>query len=150
MSNSHYVTNKKLLKEIKILRETGEVTEELGKMILLIAERYSEKGNFCGYSWKDEMIGDSVLTCVKYLHNFDPDKNEHPNPFAYISTIIHRAFLTTIKKNLTHSNIKDLCMKNLELLTPDTDPEYADFFNIRGINYSIIKGNKKKKRKKKK
>ncbi len=77
----NYVDNAKLLEEIKRYRDTGRKSEELGEMLLLIASRYAEKGSFAGYSWKDDMICDAVLTCIKYMHNFDVDK-EGANPFC--------------------------------------------------------------------
>ncbi len=116
-----YVTNKELLPEIIKFKETwceeekkGEPSEELGRMILLIATRYADKGNFTNYTWKDDMIGDAVLTCLKYIKNFNPEKSQ--NPFAYITTICRNAFINHIKKQHRHSEIKDVCYKRHEIL----------------------------------
>ena len=148
----NYVDKDKLLDEIILYKETGIKTEELGRMILLIATRYSERGNFSGYTWKEDMISEAVLTCLRYLHNFDENK-EKSNAFAYISIIIHRAFLNYISKQKKHSKIKDECYKfsfmyeNDNLLKP-YETEY--FNNISGINYQKIKGMTNRRRKKKK
>jgi DNA-directed RNA polymerase specialized sigma subunit len=116
-----YVTNKELLPEVEAYRESwdeeekkGEPSEELGRMILLIATRYAEKGNFANYTWKEDMIGDAVLTCIKYLKNFNSEKSK--NPFAYITTICRHAFINHIKKQHKHSDIKDVCHKRHEIL----------------------------------
>jgi len=145
-----YINNKKLFKEIKKYNDDGIRSEELGKMFLLLAKRYSSRGSFAGYSWKDDMVCEAVLTCIKYMHNFRLDI-EKPNPFAYFSLIIHNSFLNYISKQKKHSTIKDLCYKNLDLITTDanSDDEY-EFFNIYGIDYQPIMGNKKKKKRKKK
>lgn len=146
----NYIKNENLLKELKIYEETKVQTEELGRMFLLLAKRYSERGNFAGYSWKDDMIGESVLTCLKYMHNFDVNI-DNPNPFAYFSRIIHNSFLNYISKQKTHSKIKDICYKNLDFITPDSNVDDENlYFNIHGIDYQPIIGNKKKKKRKKK
>lgn len=144
----NYINNKKLLEELKIYADTGEQTEELGRMLLLLAKRYSGKGSFNGYTWKDDMIGEAVLTCVKYMHNFDVNM-DNPNPFAYFSRIIHNSFLNYISKQKTHSKIKDICFKNLDFITPEETTDDWKHFEVKGLDYQSIRGNKKKKRKKK-
>lgn len=144
----NYINNKNLLVELKTYKESGEKTEELGRMLLLLAKRYSDRGSFAGYSWKDDMICEAVLTCLKYMHNFNIEI-ESPNPFAYFSRIIHNSFLNYISKQKTHSKIKDVCYKNIDFITPDSvEEDDRKYFDISCINYQLIRGNKKKKRKK--
>jgi len=148
----NYVNNENLLEEIRIYSETGVRTEALGAMLLLIASRYAEKGSFAGYSWKDDMICEAVLTCIKYMHNFEVEK-EGANPFAYFSKVVHNSFLNYIAKQKKHSNIKDVCYKNVEALTQDcdcVDPDDYQFFNVTAIDYQSIRGKKKKKKRKRK
>ena len=119
-------------------------------MFLLLAKRYSDRGNFNGYSWKDDMRGEAVYTCLKYMHNFNVDI-DNPNPFAYFSRIIHNSFLNYISKQKKHSSIKDICYKNLEKVMmnePGLSESDYEFFNVSGINYEVIRGKKKKKKKK--
>ena len=144
-----YIRNEDLLKELKIYAETDVRTEELGKMFLLLAERYSDRGSFAGYSWKDDMICEAVLTCIKYMHNFDVTIDK-PNPFAYFSRIIHNSFLNYISKQKKHSKIKDICYKNIDFITPDGDlNDDWSFFEVCGIDYKAIRGDAKKRKKKK-
>lgn len=144
-----YIKNENMLNEMKKFKETGEKSEELGKMFLLLAKRYSDKGSFSGYSWKDDMICEAVLTCIRYMHNFD-ETVESPNPFAYFSRVIHNSFLNYISNQKKHSAMKDICYKNLDRLIPDVNEENEfSYFNISGIDYQPIRGNKKKKRKRK-
>jgi len=130
--SNYYVTNGELLPEIIKYKESGIMSEELGIMITDIAQNYSKKGSFFGYTWRDDMISEAILTCVKYLHNFNPDKQKTPNPFAYITIICHRAFVNYIKKQKRHSSIKDICYKNEYML------EKEDTY-IKGIDYTILK-----------
>lgn len=145
----NYINNTNLLTEIKIFEETGVQTEELGRMFLLLAKRYSDRGSFVGYSWKDDMICEAVLTCLRYMHNFNTSI-ENPNPFAYFSRIIHNSFLNYISKQKKHSKIKDICFKNIDFIVPDNDTDDDwKHFAVCGIDYQSIRGNKKKKRAKK-
>ena len=145
-----YINNKNLLKELRYFKKNNEKTERLGEMFLLLAKRYSDKGCFYGYTWKDDMIGEAVYTCIRYMHNFDPEI-ENPNPFAYFSRIIHNSFLNYISKQKIHSTIKDLCYKNIDLIIPDNDDDDdREKFKITSIDYQQIRGKKKKRKKKKK
>lgn len=146
----NYLNNEKLLIELKKYIKKGIQTEELGRMFLLLARRYSSKGSFAGYSWREDMVCEAVLTCLKYMHNFDVGV-ESPNPFAYFSKVIHNSFLNYNSKQKEHSAIKDICYKNLDYILADvnSDNEFT-FFNVEGINYQAIRGLKKKKKRKKK
>jgi DNA-directed RNA polymerase specialized sigma24 family protein len=144
----NYVNNAELLEEVRKYKNTGVQSEALGNMVLKIATKYADKGSFAGYSWKDDMIGEAVLTCVKYMHNFDTEK-EKPNAFAYFSKIVHNAFLNFISKQKTHSAIKDICYKNIDFLLKDPFDEVR-VFDVCGLDYQSIRGNKKRRKKKKK
>jgi len=103
-SKKNYVNNKDLLSEIKIYKDSGVMSEKLGEMILEIANNFSSRGSFAGYTWRDDLVADGVLTCVKYLKNFDHTKSS--NPFSYITQICYHAFLNYIKTQNKHSEIK--------------------------------------------
>lgn len=111
----HYVDNKKLHEEMKIhiykLRECKaaglplpRVPEYIGKCILLMNQRMATRPNFAGYPFRDEMIGDGVENCLKYLHNYDPDK--YANPFGYFSRYIWNTFVRRILTEKHNSAIK--------------------------------------------
>jgi hypothetical protein len=120
MSN-HYVDNKRLYTEmIKYIREYNEAKEQgretppatryIGECIWLIANRLSTNRNFIGYTYRDEMIGDAIENCLRYLHNFNPEKST--NPFAYFTQIMYYAFLRRIDKEKKQTYIKYKTMEN--------------------------------------
>ena len=55
-------------------KETGEMTEHLGRYALLLATKLTGKPQFCGYPRhiKEDMISDAVAKILKNLHNLDP------------------------------------------------------------------------------
>jgi len=139
----YYVRNKDLIPEIETMRlNDGLMSEELGRMLLLIAKNLSNKGNFINYTWKEDMIQEAVLTCCKYLKNFDLEKSR--NPFAYITTICNHSFVNYINRQKRHSDIKDSCFNNRTYLVEDETLSLS----TKAIDYTIMSTEKKKKKKK--
>jgi DNA-directed RNA polymerase specialized sigma24 family protein len=135
-NDGHYVGNAELLAEIIIFKRTGIATDKLGGMLLKIANNYTTKGNFIGYTWKNDMVGDAMLTCLKYLKNFNPERSS--NAFAYITQICKNSFKAHIKLQKRHSEIKDRCYKNYNVL--------VDSFGDTAIDYEVLNDKKRKKR----
>ena len=83
------------LEAVENNQEPPRVTEFMGRCFLLIATRLINKNNFCGYRFKEDMIGDATIDCVRYAHKFDP--NRYNNPFAYFTTVCFYAFVRRIE-----------------------------------------------------
>lgn len=95
--NTHYVDNKRfqvLMVERKALIDSSDtpprISNEIGEIFLNIATNLSFHRYFINYTFKDEMIGDAIENCVKYIDNFDCVKFH--NPFAYFTQICYYAF----------------------------------------------------------
>ena len=58
-------------------------------VFLKIANHLSYSSNFVNYMFKDDMICDGIENCVRYIHNFSPEKSK--NPFVYFTQIIYFA-----------------------------------------------------------
>lgn len=87
-------------KDKKFCQTHGALTEKLAGMFLLLVNRYSQRANWRGYSYVDEMIGQSLLQLSEMSLKFDESKSD--NPFAYYTRIIQNSFtrvLNTEKKN---------------------------------------------------
>ena len=104
-TGNHYVDNKRLYAEmIKYINSYNEAKKEgkeppvasnyIGQCIWLIANNLSTNRNFIDYTYREDMIGDAIENCFRYLHNFDPEKST--NPFAYFTQIMYYAFLRRI------------------------------------------------------
>ena len=116
--SEHYVDNKKFFdelvlykKQLKEWEENGKtlgkpkprVNNYIGECFLKIARKFSSKGNYVNYSYKEEMISDGIENCIRYIHNFDPfyvnpKTQRKENPFAYFTQIVYYAFLRRIDK----------------------------------------------------
>ena len=125
----HYVDNRKFYealmeyKELKKVDPLAQIPEYIGECLLAIARKYSNRGNFSQYSFKEEFVSDALENCIQYLHNFDPEKST--NPFAYFTQIMHWAFVRRIgkEKRQTYTKYK-----------------YAINQSIMGEDYAIING----------
>lgn len=139
-TGNHYVDNKKLYTEmVKYINayreakdkglETPRASNYIGECIWLIANRLSTNRNFIGYTYREEMIGDAVENCLRYLHNFDPDKST--NPFAYFTQIMYYAFLRRIDKEKKQTYIKYKAMENSMTMNTlvELSPDDLSHFN---------------------
>ena len=120
----HYVDNAELVKEIVEYKnqcskiEKGQrrpkMSEELGVMLLKIAQRLATSPKFKGYTFVDDMVGDAVENCIMYISNFDVEKST--NAFAYVTQISYFAFLRRIQKEDKQQYVKILATEKSGVL----------------------------------
>jgi|TARA_R110000868_G_scaffold17834_2_gene77875 hypothetical protein len=141
----HYIDNKlfytEMIKYHTAYQETKRLGEDrppvpnyVGKCIMLIAQRLATRPNFAGYSYREEMVGDAIENCLRYLHNFNPDKTN--NPFAYFTQITYNAFLRRIEKEKKQLYIKHKSFENSIIMNTlvDMAPEDRSHFDAVYIN----------------
>jgi hypothetical protein len=104
-TKGHYVTNAVLLPAVIEAKQIGKVTDKLIRMIMMIAERYSRKSNFIGYSFREDMVSAAVINLCNNALKFNLEKSN--NPFSYYTTGIHNSFLQYMADEKKHRNIKD-------------------------------------------
>lgn len=104
-TKGHYVTNSVLLPEVIRAKELGRVTNELARMILMIAERFSCKSNFVGYSFREDMVSFAMVNLMANALKFNPEKSN--NPFAFYTTAIRNSFLQYLADEKKHRDIRD-------------------------------------------
>ena len=114
-ADNHFVDNEKLYqafcryhKKKVEAEERGEerppFCDEIGEAIYLIATNLVRKPNFSRTGLASELIGEGIISCVKYGHNFNPEK--YDNPFSYLTKICYRGFLQRIQKEKRQKEIK--------------------------------------------
>jgi len=135
----HYVNNKDFLDalmnyfaEVERAKLNDKpkppIPRYIGDCFLKMANHLSYKPNFVNYMFREDMISDGIENCVRYIHNFNPEKSK--NPFAYFTQIIYFAFLRRISMEK-----KQLEIKNKILERSDFD-EVFDANDLDGGNYS--------------
>ncbi len=137
--SEHYVNNKDFLAaleqyaiDIERAKEKGlpkpQIPRYIGECFLKIANHLSYKPNFVNYMFKDDMICDGIENCVRYIHNFNPEKSK--NPFAYFTQIIYYAFLRRIQQEKKQLEIKN------KILEKTNFDEVFDSNDLDSSNYS--------------
>ena len=104
-TKGHYVRNADLLPEVIRSKELGRITNELAKMLMLIAERYSCKASFVGYSFREDMVSFALVNLMAKALKFNPEKSN--NPFSFYTTAIHNSFLQYLNEERKHRDIRD-------------------------------------------
>ena len=84
----HYVNNKEFLEALENYfaeieraklndKPKPQIPRYIGECFLKIANHLSYKPNFVNYMFKDDMICDGIENCVRYIHNFNPEKSKN-------------------------------------------------------------------------
>ena len=151
--SEHYVNNKEFLAaiveykdKVALAAERGEekprITRYIGECFLKIATHLSFKPNFVNYMFKDDMICDGIENCVRYIHNFNPEKSK--NPFAYFTQIIYYAFLRRISQEKKQLEIKNKILEksNFDEVFDSNDLDasnYSDYNSIKDAVHSKLR-----------
>jgi hypothetical protein len=108
-------------------KEHGRITEELGKMYLMLADRYAQRSNWRGYTYVEEMKGQAILQLSQIGLQFDESKSE--NPFAYYTAAVTNSFTRVLNIEKRMQNIRDDMLEESGLtpsFTRQNQQEYAE------------------------
>jgi hypothetical protein len=116
-----YIDNKLFLQALidyrKVCREAKKkdkpippVPDYIGECFLKIGTHLSYKPNFINYTFREDMVGDGIENCLRYVRNFNPSKSK--NPFAYFTQIMYFAFLRRIQGENKQLYIKYKSIQN--------------------------------------
>jgi DNA-directed RNA polymerase specialized sigma24 family protein len=116
------------------------IPNDIGNAFMMIATRLSNKSNFVGYTFKDEMVGDALENCVVAVNSFDPEKSK--NPFAYFTQIVWYAFLRRIEKEkkqlyIKHKSYERSVIDN-DLFAFDDESQSFDISNMDVFNEKMV------------
>ena len=113
-----YCTSAELQAELIKWRDSAKkiedrtISEELGRMLIAIADKMLNRSEFRNYSkeLKEDAKGYFFVKAIKGLKNYNFEFN---NPFAYFSTCAWNAYISTIIKHYKQQNIRKDVMKQL-------------------------------------
>ena len=74
-------------------------------MYIKLVERYSQRSNWRGYTYVDEMRGQALLQLSQIGLQFDESKSQ--NPFAYYTAAITNSFTRILNVEKRNQNIRD-------------------------------------------
>jgi hypothetical protein len=136
--SKHYISQELLGNEIRHFHSTGEITNELGDMLIKIARRFASKPNFSSYSYKEEFISFAIEQMLSILPKVNPDHN----PFSFLTQNSYWSFIKIIKREKKYqqlkNNYKEMCfdkMVNNENITENNNTIDFDLLNPELMTY---------------
>ena len=113
-----YCTNKDLQAELIKWRDSAEkpedriISEELGKMMIMIADKLLNHSSFRNYplELKQDLRSLGLLKLIRGLKNYNFKFN---NAFAYFTQALWNSYITGLTKHYKQINIKREMMKKL-------------------------------------
>lgn len=101
-----YLNNKDLLAEVIKCKENDNVmSDELAKMLTVLATNYSKKVNFANYTYNSDMIAYAMMMLVRTWDKFNPEK--YNNPFAFYTQCVKNSFIQYLNQEKRQRLIRD-------------------------------------------
>ena len=151
---THYIDNEQFYQALRSLKQSGLSLKQhhlgnyISKCIIAICNNIALSKNFIGYTYRDEMIDDAIENCIKYIHNFDPDRSKYA--FSYFSRVAFYAFIRRIKKEkeqqyikykmMSDSTVLDEILSQCKAETENADMDVSNIVN--SIQKMLIDSNK--------
>ena len=114
----HYVierdaNNNQVLKQVltshhhdgKFSLTSGSITNTLAKMFMLLVSKYSQRSNWRGYTYLDEMKGQALLQLSSMGLQFNEEKSD--NPFSYYTVSVSNSFTRVLNIEKKNQNLRD-------------------------------------------
>ena len=134
---NNYIDRDRLHQLMRDYKDTGVISEELGKMFMTMTDHILGHSNFRNYTQavREEMRSHALLLLVRYSHNCDAYQRDARQTFNYITTITMNACKQILQKYYKQLNLKrELEQQYLDLMQSiynvKINSEYLDNFKI--------------------
>jgi hypothetical protein len=84
---------------------SGKTTATLATMYIKLVERYSQRSNWRGYTYIDEMRGQALLQLTQVGLQFNENKSD--NPFAYFTAVVNNSFTRVLNSEKKNQSLRD-------------------------------------------
>ena len=143
-TKNNYIDRDQLHQLMCDYKDTGIISEELGKMFMIITDHILGHSNFRNYTQavREEMRSHALLLLVRYSHNCDAYQRDARQTFNYITTIVMNACKQILIKHYKLLNTKrELERQYLDLMQSTygvkINSEFIDNFKI-DINNNTV------------
>ena len=137
---NNYIDRDQLHQLMCDYKDTGIISEELGKMFMIMTDHILGHSNFRNYTAdiKEEMKSHALLLLVKYSHNCDAYQRDARQVFNYLSTVTFNAFKQVLQKYYKRLNTqRELERQYLDLIQSTygvkINTDFLDNFEDRNI-----------------
>ena len=136
---NNYIDRDRLHILMRDYKDTGKISEELGKVFMVMIDHILGHSNFRNYTQdvRDEMKSHALILLVKYSHNCDAYERNARQTFNYITTITMNACKQVLQKYYKQLNLKrELERQYVDIMAQQgirVNSEYLDNFEDRNI-----------------
>lgn len=136
---NNYIDRDQLHQLMRDYKDTGIISEQLGKMFIIMTDHILGHSNFRNYTAdiKEEMKSHALMLLVKYSHNCDAYQRDSRQVFNYLSTVVMNACKQILIKYYKRLNLKrELERQYIDLMAQQgirVNAEYLDNFEDRNI-----------------
>lgn len=83
----------------------GSITNKLARMFILMVNKYGQRANWRGYTYIDEMKGQSLLQLAQMGLQFDEARSD--NPFSYYTQSLQNSFTRVFNLEKKNQELRD-------------------------------------------
>ena len=137
ITKTNYIDRDQLHQLMRDYNDTGIISEELGKMFMIMTDHILGHSNFRNYTAdiKEEMKSHALMLLVKYSHNCDAYQRDARQVFNYLTTVTFNAFKQVLQKYYKQLNLRrELDQRYIDLMQSTygvkINSEYLDNFKI--------------------
>jgi hypothetical protein len=119
---------------------TPKIPDTIGLQLLTLSTNMAKRREFSGYTYKEDMIQEGVISCLKCIKNFDHTLGY--SAFSYFSQVVYFRFVQIIKKENKQSMIKGKILENYHFDDFILDGENGDTSAIsQQLEHNVITNN---------
>lgn len=133
----NYIDRDRLHQLMRDYKDTGIISEELGKMFMTMTDHILGHSNFRNYTQavREEMKCYALLLLIKYSHNCDAYQRDARQVFNYLSTIVINSCKQVLQKYYKRLNTqRELERQYLDMMQSaygvNIKNEYLDNFEL--------------------
>ena len=127
-NTKNYIDGDEFFQEMLLYFENKKPSENLARMLCLLAENISHSNYFRRYNDADldDMRSDAVIACLSALPKYETSRE---NPFAYFTRVVLNAFKYYLKRKYKNDNfrmdlIEDVYIQNNKPFVNDIKKDY--------------------------
>ena len=100
-----YLNNADLLKQVKLSKEQGKMSDELAKMLTMLTHNFSKQSKFANYTYNQDMRAYAMMMLVRTWHKFNEEQSN--NPFAFYTQCVKNSFIQYLNQEKRQRVIRD-------------------------------------------